>query len=554
MTCEQKKKKKGKKNPLLETMKVLSLLLCSLTFVFALDIGPQLIQAVDQISGTTDNPTIDRLAQELMAQLRRAGVSDTRWVHEMLYQKRGAHLQVANDRQLFVARVAKGVRLGVIGVNGRRILLARVGAAAGSEQSGGGVQPRVVEGPSSVREVQALMARVVRPGYSSLNVIDEVTAAMRRAGFRDNAIQTAIALMRMQSRLATAGTGQNLYGGVGGLDTYRSDQSEFNRLAGVAANQGIIPLATQRAISAFTGEQLQTWRQKTREEIDQNNRDRVSKNGDLIRRANALLNEIKELRQYVDSKNGFVQTGLGDASVIVRLIGGVSARGHLDGAGGALNYALNMPDVNYQKVDKVQEAYRVAWGYITQLRPRGANTVEYLRNKREEGYALLGQASTVAGFVPVIGKPLSIALTNLEGGMRYLSGDISGAEALAKSLSSLVGGTLGKKIVGTGSIVSQSMRSAVQSFSSSLTVDLAKILSNPRLTGDQRDEQIRLAVGRAVVGAFNSGVSKSISGGIAMNDDAARAEMYEQFKSIGEKFGLEPFVMKPILAQLQPRN
>lgn len=530
------------------------LVLLLLSVAVAIDIGPQLIRAVDQIGGSTPNANIEQLAASISAELNRAGVRNTRWVLEMLYQKRGAHLGVQNDRSLFTARVALGVRLGVIGDNGRRILLSKVGAAANSAsrgQSESQQQPRSSGGSNTPKGFQETFGRLAMPGRSTAHLSDQVRDMMRSAGFRDAAIQTAVSLMRVQSRLATAGTGQNLYGGVNGLEAYRNDMREYNRLAGVAAQQGVIPLSTQRAISSFTGEQLVTWRQKTPEEIAANNRARVQQNGDLIRKANDLLRELRELRQYVDSKNGFVQTGLGDASVIVRLIGGISARGQMGGILGTLNAALSMPDTEYQKIDRVRAAYISGNSYITQLRPRGANTVAFLREKRENGYNMLGRVASVAGFIPVIGKPLSITLTNLEGGMRYLSGDITASEAVAKGLSSIVGGTLGKKIVGTGSLVSQSIRSTLYSMTNSLTVDLARILSDRNLNGDQRSDAIRKAIGRAVLSSFQAGVSKAVSGGIAMNDNETRAKVYEQFKSVGEKYGLEPYVMKPILDQLK---
>jgi len=355
------------------------------------------------------------------------------------------------------------------------------------------------------------------------------------------------------SRLATAGTGSNLYGGVGGLDLYRADMREYNRLAGIAAGQGVITLAAQRAIAALTGEQLVTWRQKTPEEIQANNRQRVANNGVLIRDANRLWDEIKELREYVDSKNGFIQTGLGDAYVIVRLIGSIDARGQITGAGAALRDALNMPDVEYSKIDKVKAAYAKADDYVKQLRPKGANVVAHLRQKREDGYAVFGQMSTVAGFIPVIGKPLSITLNTFDAGMRYMSGDISAAEATAKALTGIVGGTLGSKIAGSGSLVSQAMRSTVASATFSLTKDLARILSDPKLSGEQRSEAIRLAVAKALLGAFQSGVSKAVTGGIAQSE-SEKSEIYSKFYELGEKFGIDKYVMEPILEKLKPRE
>ncbi len=467
---------------------------------------------------------------------------------------RGVQSNVASDKPLFLARVTKGVRLGVIGPNGSSILRAKIsgrssgGGGGGGGGGSGGAQPRV-----STKDIQEWMKQiaVLRVGRSVIKWIPQVSAQLRASGFKDAAVANTEALMRVESRLATAGTGSNLYGGVGGLELYRADLREYNRLAGVAASQGVIGLESQRAIADLTGEQLVTWRQKTPEEIQANNRERVRKNGALIADANRLWNEIKALREYVDSKNGFVQTGLGDATVVVRLIGGISQRGRITGAGGALRDALNMPDVEYSKIDKVRAAFNTADSYVKQLRPRGANLVEHLRQKRENGYDLFGKMATVAGFIPVIGKPLALTLNTFEAGARYLSGDITAAEAVAKSVTGIVGGALGSKIAGAGSMVSQVMRSTVYSATSGLVVDLSRILSNPKLTGDQRSEAIRKAMAKMVIEAFQSGVSKAISGGIGMNDDASKAKLYEQFWSLGEKFGLEPYVMKPILEPLK---
>jgi hypothetical protein len=94
------------------------------------DFGPAFLNAVRSIGPNTDNGTIDQLAASITSRLQAAGVRDTNWVREMLYQVRGTHQGVPGDKTRFLANVDKASRLGLIGPNGRAQLRSAAGAAA----------------------------------------------------------------------------------------------------------------------------------------------------------------------------------------------------------------------------------------------------------------------------------------------------------------------------------------------------------------------------------------------------------------------------------------
>ena len=99
------------------------------------DVGPSLINAVNQIGPNTDNPTIDRLAANIAGKLQNAGVRNTKWVGEMLYQMRGTHQGVGGDKSRFIGNVNKAASLGVLGPNGKATLLSKVGAASDAQDN-----------------------------------------------------------------------------------------------------------------------------------------------------------------------------------------------------------------------------------------------------------------------------------------------------------------------------------------------------------------------------------------------------------------------------------
>ncbi|MDP3232337.1 MAG: hypothetical protein Q8N26_06155 [Myxococcales bacterium] len=128
------------------------------------DVGPALINAVNTIGPNTDNPTIDRMAENISANLKRSGVKDTRWAHELLYQMRGTHLGVAGDRARFIANVGKGVKLGVIGPRGQSTLLSKVGAAAKAQDNRSAVENSIIKNQPQPRSRDAFQMPWFRSG------------------------------------------------------------------------------------------------------------------------------------------------------------------------------------------------------------------------------------------------------------------------------------------------------------------------------------------------------------------------------------------------------
>lgn len=144
------------------------------------DAGPALLSATSRIDGSTDNPTINRMAADIASALQRNGVKDTRFVGELLYQMRGARLGVPGDAQKFIANVNKAARLGVLGPNGRAQLLARVGAADNQARNDNSILN--VRNQPQKRDVFETPSLLKRPEYKPLDLFKPAQApATRRA-------------------------------------------------------------------------------------------------------------------------------------------------------------------------------------------------------------------------------------------------------------------------------------------------------------------------------------------------------------------------------------
>ena len=522
--------------------------------VSAIDIGPALIDAVKQVNGRTPNSRIDSLARSVMDKLRRAGVSSRKWVHEMIYQKRGYHQNVRGDRTKYLARVTKGRRLGVLGPRGARTLRGLVDGNSGrssssssSSSGGGGVFGRLARRlredvrrsgrRATVREardyVSALAARKGN-GQTSAKLA-RARRMLTEARFSRAARSNAMALLALLVKVLQP---------YNNIDHFRRDIALVRPQARRCNQQGTLTLKVRKELEAFSDKYSEKHRRRTTAEVEEGRQNVLRRERRLIGRAESAIRQCKSLRRYVDGKNGWTSTGMGDATALRNLIGG--RRGVVGGLGAKMERELRN-----EEWEKLRVSTKAAEGYLGWLKGPYRDAVAGLTTRRENGYWVLGKSATVAGYVPVLGKPIAVTLRVFESGTRYLSGDLTASEAAANILVEGVSAGLGNKIKGAGSIVSRSMRSAIEAGTYSLTKDLARVLSDRKLTADQRVRKIKGAIARAVLKAFQAAVTQSINSGIDMGDDATKAALYKKLFSLGVSFGLTPRVINPILAPLK---
>lgn len=357
-------------------------------------------------------------------------------------------------------------------------------------------------------EAEAEVARQLT--YSrqiSEDAIGDTEAILQAAGFAPRAVAKAIDLIRRYSQFSHSDDS----GGVA-APVLAEQLTQLIAELDVVAQQGTI---SQTAFLSVRARWVK-WRSEytapapTQEQREGRNtaHNRVD-NSPVMEEGERTLIQARNLRAWVDSKNGVLGNGLGDGYIIKWAVGLLeNTGGKLGGVGGRLERALALPDTQYDKADRVRAETTEFNRLIDQIRYKGVDVVTSQDDKRETGFKILGYAKVGAAFIPVIGKPLSVALAGVESLARYESGDWGAAHALANVIASAVEAKYGESIVGEGSFAARALRKFAFSLASELSIELSKILGDKPLTDEQREEEIRKAIADCLIKAFLAAIGE----------------------------------------------
>jgi hypothetical protein len=399
----------------------------------------------------------------------------------------------------------------------------------------------VADNRISVADARKYMSQLLSRKYQLTDEgVMNVMATLRNAGFTTDAQRTGAELYR------TFQTALEPYTTTGSVGLQR-DLSRLEELLPKAAQQGIIDQATFLALRKKVAEWKQEFRLPTAAELAEAAVRRAQTNQPLYQKAEANLSEAKNLRAYVDRKNGWLSTGLGDAMVLMKLIGPLeNTRGQLGGAAAQLQSALALPDSDATKPEKVREANKRVEALLQSIRPKDGDAVKYLDQKREAYFEWGNRVATAAGFVPGIGKTLSFVLKGTEAGLRYLSGDWSAAEAVSKTLLAAVDAKLGDKLVGSGSMASQAVRAFVSKALQGSVGDVVGVMTNRNIPPEKLGEAIKTAIASNVCKALVDALGKIAGGAIKIRSRQEAVEVYKFILSAADKLGIQQVLYEPL--------
>lgn len=432
-------------------------------------------------------------------------------------------------KQTLVERAYGGGTGEAPGAVGKQTLTAR---AQGSPD--GTISPALAQARA---ELERLIHR--DPHDSTDAATEHILTLLRKAGVHQPGLIAAQNVLRSYWNLFW----QRQRGGP----TFEQDLAVYHRQLEIAAQTGVISL--HGAIEA--GARASAWKRayapKTPGQVTAANVARNAAATDVFAHANAVLEEAQELRRWVDKEHGWINVGWGFYSVVQRCIGEVTdTAGVVGGAARTLQDRLALPETDANKRDLVQAAAKIVEGYLAQLRHKGGSAAADLAELREQGFELLDRASSAAGFIPAIGKPLSVALTATGAGLRYASGDWSASEAVVKTLVAAVGARFGEAIAGEGSLAARALRTFVHKALAGLAGDLTGILTNRELDATQRVDAIKAAISKCLGEAFIEAIEQITSGAIKINAAEEGREAYLLLHEAAVKLGINQALAGPL--------
>ncbi len=226
--------------------------------------------------------------------------------------------------------------------------------------------------------------------------------------------------------------------------------------------------------------------------------------------------------------------------------GGLHSGGYLAGAVYSarralpeLTAALNLPDSDPTKPNQVRLAMERGLDALKSF-PRGKDPVAHLAEEREYNLKMLGKVGDVAGAIPgPWGKILGFTFKGLEAGLRYADGEITGTDALNRAFVAGIDSALGSKITGgsTSSVLANGIRTAAWEYAKSFEQDVVTILTNDKLTPEEKGKAIERAAKGAAMKAYLSAVAAQLGRTTDAISDEDKRELINLVKDFGTKMG-----------------
>lgn len=270
------------------------------------------LQAVRQ-SPNSGNP-VGEQATALAGAFRELGLQSNGWEHRMLYNYKQL-LNGADPNALanFKANLAQGS--GVMSRAGMNKALAMANQAVASVQKQQATQAartaaanaRANDGKTDLGEAQACMDMLTSKRFNiTERAASNIVATLRDAGFKPNAQQNALAMVRKYQQLvAPEGYGTR------GLGELQKDVAELKKMVTTAGQQGTISLGQQRGLlKQIAGwEKNPAYNNKSPEQVAE-----IKKQAEVQRGASVnspemapyrqTLEDMKFLRDDLASRNG----------------------------------------------------------------------------------------------------------------------------------------------------------------------------------------------------------------------------------------------------------
>jgi len=262
--------------------------------------------------------------------------------------------------------------------------------------------------------------------------------------------------------------------------------------------------------------------------------------------AQKMIEQMDAITAWAASKKGFTNSGGYDATVVQKA-GEYSAE---------LRRVLALDDaISHTPAKEVQLrlALQNAKSQVFDSLPSGKDPVKVLDERREASFSAGERFADVLSAIPgPVGKVLGFASKEVIVGLRYASGDMSGAEALARSVANGVEslGRIPKLSIPGGTLVTEAFTAAAYKMATSLGPDLMAIYQNSQTNGatpEQVRDSVKRAVAKAMVESFKDAVFSIATGAkdLKWSEKEAR-EVHEAVVAFADKWGVGQYVKKDI--------
>jgi len=264
--------------------------------------------------------------------------------------------------------------------------------------------------------------------------------------------------------------------------------------------------------------------------------------------AQTMLQQLDAITGWAASKGGFTSSGKYDATVVEK-----AAKYSAE-----LRRVLSLDDAVLHSPPKEVQldlALQNAKSQVFDALPKGKDAVKVLDARREDAFSTGERFADFIGAIPgPIGKVGGFVAKEIGVGLRYVSGDMTGAEAAARTVANGVESLLNSRIPGLkvpgGSLVSEAFTAAANKMVTSLGPDLMAIYQNAKTNGStpaQVEDQVKRAVAKALVESFKDAVFSIATGAKDLKWDTEDArKVHEAVVTVADKWGVGQWVKKDI--------
>jgi hypothetical protein len=481
------------------------------------DLGWLLLTAIGEITSSwgkaaRDNALIEKHATAINTSIEKAGFGQQAFVLEMLYQFRGALKGVDGDFGKYLANVDLAHARGYLGANGRRLLR---------------------EAVTGKREKASTNDAIIRVWVeNAMNGVGGVTAEKvasqaRSLGFSAAAIESAVQLIEFRRNLSAVGE-------VGAWVSKLENLTEAARKHDMITawrNTDLLKWAESLRTKHGLGPRGQSAEDR-RAEVDA----RGPANGSLEysrQRMRQLIEEIRYLDTTLASRN------YGSLHYITGLYRQVA----LDAIRKLPKLEAMLESTEGWRIDQTHDEVLRAASFKGIGGPR--QLADYLTNTNSSTLTIMDNVARMIGMLPGIGIPVTVVVSGSVELIKASQGQQTWEVALTKIVTKAITDKLGKSLKKTGP--GAAILTAVMNGASSFAVSAATIATDPKTSWDTVGDQLRVALGRAMLDAFASVISQQAK---AVNRETAENDFIDMVIGAANEFGLKAEVKEMLNREL----
>jgi hypothetical protein len=264
--------------------------------------------------------------------------------------------------------------------------------------------------------------------------------------------------------------------------------------------------------------------------------------------AQTMLEQLDAITGWAASKGGWTSSGGHDATLVKKA---AKYSEELRRVLALDDAAVHTPPKEVQLNLAMQNAKSAVFDSL----PKGQNAAKVLDDRREAAFSVGERFADFIGGIPgPIGKVGGFVAKEIGVGLRYVSGDMSGSEAVVRTVAngveSLLGGRIPKLKIPGGTLVTEAFTSALNKMVTSLVPDLEAIRQNAKTNGateEQVVDSVKRAVAKALVEAFKDALVNIATGAKDLKwDDKHVREVHEAVVNAADKWGVGQYLKQDI--------